>query len=65
MLVRSLSMRAEKGFARDGFDTFATHVCLAYDTTDTDSFAQNGSFDGRVFGSFKLIDCSQRIRKIE
>ena len=65
MFIRSLSMESRKRFARDGFDTFATHVCLVYDITDTDSMAQNGSFDGRVFGTFILIDCSQRIREIK
>ena len=33
--------------------TFATHSSPVYDVTDTDSWAQNGSAQGRVFAIFK------------
>ena len=33
--------------------TFATHVGLTYDFTDTDGWVENGSTDGRVFTTLK------------
>ena len=33
--------------------TFATHVGLSYDFTDTDGWVENGSTDGRVFTTLK------------
>jgi len=33
--------------------TFATHSSPVYDVTDTDSWAENGSAQGRVFAIFK------------
>ena len=73
MLVHSLSktklpfraLMSKKRLAHNIFNTFASHVSLICDITDTDCWAQNDSSHGHVFTTFKHWFLATRMRNRE
>ena len=51
-----LTNESKKSWVPEVIDTFAIQSSLAYDVTDTDCWAQNGSTHGRHFKTFKCCE---------